>query len=857
MILNSRCWTLLLQIVSALLLSHGALSQYDTKHPALVRSPYFNFCTKLVPTSFLASPISDLGDNPWQGVIRIDNANYQWFGPPIQGQSQNIQLSNFLDITSTPTRTVHTIQAGSMQLKLTLLSPIEDFLKQSIPLSYISLESTSIDGQSHSTQVFIGVSGEWISRTEGDGFSWSTVTTDSSMYHQYFKFSRSDSGQQNGTSQLIVGTSRPGPGQLTACTGNITNCATKFVQNGSFQPSDVSATPQTGSGLSAQTDTVYAFSTDLSDISQTSEPVVWCLGIVRNPTITYTDPSGRLQLRSPYFASQYSTISDVVDAFLSDYPNAVSRADQLDAKIFSDARNVSQSSALKNVLSFTAPVAMGATELTIANGTDGKWNTSDVKMFMKDLPDSNRINPVDKLYLAFPFYMYLNASYAGRLLAPLLEYQDSEMYTQQYAAMDLGTTYPNVTGNNGRHNQGVQMTGNMLIMALAHAQFSGDGSLIAQHYNLLKSWSDYLATFSLAPPQNQGSDTGSQALNSSDATLKGVLGVKAMSLISQTVGKADDAQHYSDTAASMVKSWQATQNLDASTSKWEQLYDLFADRLLQTRLVDDSVYDYQTQLVKRLAPSAPFGISMNSDSSLANGAWTSFTASVISDNDARDTAISGLYAHLNVSLDCPSLLYDNNGNSPVQKNGASSPALGAMYAPLALRLPQQSIVIPPSSPAETGSPSSPRRSIVGPVVGGVIGGLVLLAIIAGGVVLWLRKRSKDDWEPPMFVPDLAINPPTDMVSMPYAGGVVIQSKLTQAAPAHESLPMLSPEAASSSQQLGAEHLAPEPEPAPAPAPIPRTAARAVDGLRSEMENLRNVVQTLRANRTDLPPEYTE
>ena len=34
---------------------------------------------------------------------------------------------------------------------------------------------------------------------------------------------------------------------------------------------------------------------------------------------------------------------------------------------------------------------MGATELTIANGTDSQWNKTDVKMFMKDMGDSKYI----------------------------------------------------------------------------------------------------------------------------------------------------------------------------------------------------------------------------------------------------------------------------------------------------------------------------------------------------------------------------------------------------------------------------------------------------------------------------------
>lgn len=54
-----------------------------------------------------------------------------------------------------------------------------------------------------------------------------------------------------------------------------------------------------------------------------------------------------------------------------------------------------------------------------------------------EVPD-RRINPVERMYAAFPAYLYLNASLGGGLLAPLLEVQDT-LVGQEYAAQDLGT----------------------------------------------------------------------------------------------------------------------------------------------------------------------------------------------------------------------------------------------------------------------------------------------------------------------------------------------------------------------------------------------------------------------------------
>ena len=50
-----------------------------------------------------------------------------------------------------------------------------------------------------------------------------------------------------------------------------------------------------------------------------------------------------------------------------------------------------------------------------------------------------RTNPVEILYASFSAFLFLNATLAGKLLEPLLEFQDSSLYRNDYAAPDLGT----------------------------------------------------------------------------------------------------------------------------------------------------------------------------------------------------------------------------------------------------------------------------------------------------------------------------------------------------------------------------------------------------------------------------------
>ena len=45
---------------------------------------------------------------------------------------------------------------------------------------------------------------------------------------------------------------------------------------------------------------------------------------------------------------------------------------------------------------------------------------------------------MERMFAAFPAYLYLNASLGGALLAPLLEFQSSQTAELPYAAQDIG-----------------------------------------------------------------------------------------------------------------------------------------------------------------------------------------------------------------------------------------------------------------------------------------------------------------------------------------------------------------------------------------------------------------------------------
>ena len=85
-------------------------------------------------------------------------------------------------------------------------------------------------------------------------------------------------------------------------------------------------------------------------------------------------------------SSSTNTLSNIfvqIVDFLSDFGNASQRAQRLDQKILQDAASVS--SLLGDLVSLAVPQVYGSLQLTIGTDANGKFNESDVMMFMKNI----------------------------------------------------------------------------------------------------------------------------------------------------------------------------------------------------------------------------------------------------------------------------------------------------------------------------------------------------------------------------------------------------------------------------------------------------------------------------------------
>ncbi|KAI0335017.1 DUF1793-domain-containing protein [Cubamyces sp. BRFM 1775] len=741
--------------------------------PLSIRSPYMSVWLQSVNGSTPLSqswPLfwglqSTIG---WAGKIRVDGQTYAWLG----GDDNPPSVANITNVQVTPTRSIFVMQAGPMNVTVTFLSPIEpsNWVLQSLPFSYVSVEASALDGGPHEVQVYSDIGTDWVSGDRGSPVQWSQHSTSESIYHEIDLQSPQQDVEINHQAQ--DGIAYYAMANRSGLTWQID---VDMTARGQFHDHGyLTNTFTTAFGpISPQVvRTVTAFSVDLGTSSSGFGPVTWAVGYVRNPSILYTTPHGDIKQLSPYFVTYYGAdIGHAIDDLTTSFADIQKSAIAFDEAIIANASRVS--SHYVDLLSLATRQTLGSLDITVSTDSTGQPNASDVRIFMKDVGAATtstlRVTPVERFYASLPALLYVNASLVGPLLKPLLDAQDT-LTDMPYAASDLGVAYPNATGvNTGHSNEGVEQTGNMLIMLYAHARFSGDGSLLSSHYNLTKRWADYLVSQALASSDQINADDEG-ATNTSNLAIKGIIGVKAMAEISRVLGQDVDAQHYDSHAAALVGSWQSLATSSdqqhilgtyGNQNSWALMYNIYADLLLGTNLISQTLLIGQTEFYNTLFDSArPNGIPL--DSSIGNTtnsvAWQLFTAATVQDDSVRDKLIEGVWARANNNQTFGTFpdMYDASVGTAA--SGNAGPAAGGLYSILALRLSNVTIHGDLAQKSPSGDPNGGNTTLGNPngstatsakshrnnalrgIVGGAASVAVILVVALVAFLLHRRRR---------------------------------------------------------------------------------------------------------------------
>ncbi|KAK7064805.1 DUF1793-domain-containing protein [Favolaschia claudopus] len=621
--------------------------------PLAVRSPYLNTWLPQGQGQALndAWPTMWTGSiTAWAGLVKVDGKSYSFLGvPAVEGSPYTKATQKSLTFTST--QSIFVLSAGPVDLTVTFLSPVEptDFVRFSIPLSYMHVSAASTDGASHSVQVYSDISGEWVSGATEWDIQWSTTTSDV-VSHQISLVSPAKFEEVNDHSQYgnWYYATLNGKG-VTAQIGRDSVVRAQFLNNGVL-----STVKDNNFRAISDSWPVFGLAKDLGKVGSSAADVTFAIGHIRDPAIKYVVAGNKKQERSLYFWSKFSTAQQVVSFFLKDYATALKSANALDKKIQTDAAKIHPDYA--GIVELSIRQSLAANELTISKNAFGLWDTSDVLYFMKEISSDGNTDTVDVMFPASPIFFYLNPKLGQYLLEPLFRYQATGLYPNKWSVHDVGAHYPKADGHNDGTDEAmpVEESGNMLILSLGYARATNDLSQIKRYKNLLDQWTQFLIEDSLIPANQLSTDDfAGQLVNQTNLAIKGIIGIKCMAEISKLLGDTKKADNYSSIAADYVTKWTAlatsktgphlTLNYGNDAS-WGLAYNLYSDLHLDLKLFPQSLYEQQTAWYKSVANE--YGVPLDTRHTYTKTDWEVWTAAIMSDVEGRDLFINGLKKYL-------------------------------------------------------------------------------------------------------------------------------------------------------------------------------------------------------------------
>jgi len=524
-----------------------------------------------------------------------------------------------------------------LDIVVSFLSPITptSTLRQSIPASYIVIYvSGTVD-----VDVYIDVSGEWVSGDTNKNITWEfennpsgddTITNGLKLWEirrtEEELFTEHDDRAEWGTLYFV------GPPGVEHECGADTLLRQSFARTGRLQNA-------VDNGFRKIRDDwpVFAYSKSfkLAKSSAMSgrrhrDSVQFTIAHIQDPIVQYAAPQGLTRMQ-PLWTSYFPTPETLLSFHYFDFDTSTKLASNYSEQLASDALR-SGSEDYKDIVALSARQVLGATSFS---GTP-----ENPILFLTEISSNGDFQTVDVIFPALPFFLYTSPRWLVYLLEPLIEHQVSGLYPNNYSMHDLGV-FPNATGHSDGDDEymPVEECGNMLIMGLALVNSlrfenkvgsvwtpsgvatsnhdddgifpltvdkdgfdssltaGSDGSgkrkakkWIGRSYKLWKQWTGYLVREALIPSNQLSTDDFAGWLaNQTNLALKGIIGIRAMSELSELMGEMDDAKYYRNISDAYIKKWEEYgKSRDGTHTKlaytwygsWMTIYNLFADALL-------------------------------------------------------------------------------------------------------------------------------------------------------------------------------------------------------------------------------------------------------------------------------------
>ncbi len=601
-------------------------------------------------------------------LIRVDGQSFRLMGDDPASVPPLPQVG----LTVTPTRSIYEFEGANVHVTLTFMTPAlpQDLDALALPLSFITWQVRSVDGQKHAVSIYDSTSSELVVNKTSEKVGWMREKAGSLTALRIGTVEQPVVGSSGDDHRINWGyayAAAPASEASTVIGADIT-LLNAFVADGKLPATDDTRMPRAVNDEQP----VMAFAFDLGRVA--AVPVMRQV-IVAYDEIVAIKYFGKKLL--PYWKRNGATADEMLQKAAHDYPKLAQRCAKFDEELTADATKVGGAK-------YAQMCALAYRQCVAACGLAADANKQPL-FFTKENTSNGDIATVDVFFPMDPQWVLLSPTLAKATLVPILSYAASWHWKFPNAPHDLGT-YPIARGtDDGGEGMPVEESGNMLILCDAISQIQGDSKWLTPWWPQLTQWAKYLEQYGLDPEEQLCTDDfmGHLAHNA-NLSVKAILGLAAYGDLCKMRGDRENAQKYGELAkvdaAHWVKVAADGDHFRLAFDKpntWSQKYNLVWDRILGLNVFPPSVAQMEVAHYKKVMQR--YGVPLDSRTHLTKSDWSIWSASLADNQADFEAIISPMYDFLNATT-ARSPFMDSYVTDDIHSDGMHArPVIGGVF----------------------------------------------------------------------------------------------------------------------------------------------------------------------------------
>ncbi len=590
--------------------------------PLVVCDPYFSVwsCSDQLMTDWPRHWTGAV--HALQSMVRVDGRTYRLMGVEPRDATPAEQHS----VEVLPTRTIYRFGCGPLEVTLTFLTPAlpHDLEQLGRPVTYLTWQLRSTDGQAHAVQLYYDNSAELVVNTPDQAVIWSRPRVDGLTTLQIGTAAQPVLAKQGDNLRIDWGWLYVASADaVTAVVAGHEDARRGFVEHGGIPSIDSPRRPRACNDDWPVTAMRW-------DVGQVGDQPVQRRLILAYDDVYSVEYLGRRLVG--YWRRNGWGGADLLRAAAADYAGLVDRCARFDEELTADLVQVGGPQYARLCALAHRQTIAGHKLVADADGTP--------YFLSKECFSNGCIATVDVTYPTAPFMLALNPALLRAMMEPVLRYAASPRWKHPFAPHDLGT-YPLANGQvygggekTAENQMPVEECGNLLILAGALAEAEGNADYAKAHWPVLTRWAEYLKEHGLDPANQLCTDDFSGHLaHNANLSIKAIVALGCYARLCERLGQAYAAKTYRELAEGYAKEW--VKRADDSDhyrlafdkpGTWSQKYNLVWDRLLRLGLFPAEVA--RKEVAWYLKVQNRYGLPLDNRSEFTKTDWVLWSATL-------------------------------------------------------------------------------------------------------------------------------------------------------------------------------------------------------------------------------------